>query len=127
MTVVYRWLTEDQSIMSFVFQTQANWDDFYNVCYPALEALDHPNKPVDMIIDVSRMSSFPRETLKELLYITQYSHVNLRYRIIISQNALFLELFKAFQRSYPIASQKLVLCHTMEDVHFVLDHFAPPR
>lgn len=127
MQVLYRWLNDNKSIMTFIFRPESTWDDFYAVCFEAFEEVHRVNHAVDVIIDLSRIRLFPRETIKELHYLTQFENTNIRYRMLISQNPLFLEIYRGFHRSYPTASQQLILCHTMEDAHFLLDQFAPPE
>lgn len=124
--VLYRWLNDNKSIMTFIFRPTSTWDNFYSVCYEAFEEVYRVNHAVDIIIDLSRVRSFPRETVKELHYLTQFENSNVRYRMLISQNPLFHEIHRGFSRSYPVASQKLILCYTMEEAHFLLDQFAPP-
>lgn len=126
MTVLYRWLNDNKSIMTFVFRPQSTWDDLYTVCFEAFEEIHTVNHAVDLIVDLSRVRQFPQQTIKELHYLTQFQHINMRYRVLISQNPLLHEIYRAFTRSYPTASQRLLLCHTMEDAHFLLDQFAPP-
>ncbi len=126
MSVVYRWLNNDKSIMSFIFQVDSTWDDFYDVSYLAFDQTRSVHHAVDTVLDLSRMVKFPRETIKELYYLTQFEHLNTRHRVIISQNPMMHEIYRAFHRSYPIPSQSLMLCHTMEEAHFILSQLAPP-
>jgi len=126
MQVLYRWLNDAKSIMTFIFRPDSNWDNFYAVSYEALEEVHAVKHAVDLVIDLSRVSVFPRETIKELHYLTQFEHANIRHRVLISQNPAFHEIYRAFNRSYPLASQQLVLCHTMEEAYFLLDQYAPP-
>ncbi|GEM_PF-2317310 len=124
--VLYRWLNDSKSIMTFVFRPTSTWDDFYMVCFEAFDEVHRVNHPVDVIIDLARAQHFPPETMKELYYLTQLENNNIRYRMVISQNPLFHEIYNGFNRSYPLASHKLILCYTMEEAHFLLDQFAPP-
>ena len=121
MNILYRWLDEDKSIMSFIFHSDSTWDNFYNVLAQAYDELNTVNHAVDIIIDLSRLKQIPEQTIKEFYYLTQLEHINLRHRLLISQNPLMSEVYNAFERSYPIPSFYLHLCRTMEDAYRFID------
>lgn len=122
MSILYRWLNNNKSIMSFIFHPMSTWDGLYNVLYEAFDEIHTVKHPVDVVIDLSRMQTFPVEMMKELHYLAQLEHVNLRYRMLISSNPLMYEIFNAFERSYPMPSQRLYLCGSMEAVHYFLEN-----
>lgn len=121
MSILYRWLNNNKSIMSFIFHPMSTWDGLYNVLYEAFDEIHTVNHPVDVVIDLSRLQTFSTDMMKELYFLAQLEHVNLRYRLLISSNPLLYEIFSAFERSYPVPSQRLHLCSSMEDVHRFLD------
>jgi hypothetical protein len=121
MSILYRWLNDDKSIMSFIFHSHSTWDNFYNVLSQAFGELHTVNHPVDIIIDLSRLQKIPQQTIKELYYLSQLEHINFRYRLLISQNPLMHEVYNAFVRSYPYPSDDLHLCWTMEEAHLFID------
>lgn len=121
MSILYRWLNDDKSIMSFIFHSNSTWDNFYNVLYQAFAEVHTVNHPVDIVIDVSRLQKIPVQTIKELHYLSQLEHINFRYRLLISQNPLMHEVYNAFVRSYPHPSSYLHLCRTMEEAHLFID------
>ena len=121
MTIIYRWLNDDKSIMSFIFHADSTWDNFYNVLSQAYDELYTVNHAVDIIIDLSRLKKIPGETIKELYYLTQLEHINLGHRLLISQNPLMHEVYNAFGRSYPVPSFYLHLCGTMEEAYRFID------
>lgn len=126
MNILYRWLNDDKSIMQFIFQPQAQWDDFYDVLFNAFDEMHTVNHPVDVIIDLSRMSTFPSQTIKELHYLAELKHVNFRFRLLISQNPLMHIVYSAFNRIYPASSGMLCLCATMEEAYTFIDLRARP-
>lgn len=117
MNILYRWLNDDKSIMSFIFHPDSTWDSFYNVLSQAFEEIHTVNHSVDIIIDLSRLQTIPSQTIKELHYLSQLEHLNLRHRLLISQNPLMHEVYRAFTRSYPFPSQHLTMCDTMENAY----------
>ncbi len=117
MNILYRWLNDDKSIMSFIFHSDSSWDSFYNILSQAFEEIHTVNHHVDIIIDLSRLQIIPSQTIKELHYLSQLEHLNLRHRLLISQNPLMHEVYRAFTRSYPVPSQQLILCDTMENAY----------
>jgi len=127
MTILYRWLDDDKSIMSFIFHPDSTWDNFYNVLAQAYDEIYTVNHAVDIIIDVSRLKQIPAHTIKELYYLTQLEHINLRHRLLISQNPLMHEVFNAFVRSYPVPSFSLHLCETMEDAYLFINLRTSPQ
>ena len=126
MSILYRWLDDDKSIMNFIFQPTTTWDNFYDVLYQAFDEMHTVNHEVDIIIDLSRLKDVSGRTIKELHYLSQLTHINFRYRVLISQDRFMHEVFNAFTRSYPIPSQKLHLCHTMEDVYYFINQRTHP-
>lgn len=115
--IAYRWLNDDKSMMHFLFHPHNSWDDFYTVLSLAYEEMHTVNHAIDLVIDVARLSKIPTQTIKELEYISRLEHINFRHRLLISQNPLMTLVFEAFSRSYPVASQALHLCATMEEAH----------
>lgn len=126
MNILYRWLNDDKSIMSFIFHPDSTWDNFYNVLFQAFNEIYTVNHMVDIIIDLSRWQKIPPKTIKELHYLSLLEHINFRYRLLISQNSLMHEVYNAFVRSYPISSNSLHLCWTMEEAHLFIDLRASP-
>ena len=121
MSLLYRWLDDDKSIMNFIFHADFTWDSFYNVLSQAFNEIHTVNHSVDIIIDLSRVRVIPVQTIKELHYLSQLEHINFRHRILISQNPLMREVFHAFVRSYPQSSRSLYLCETMEVAHHFIN------
>lgn len=117
MSILYRWLNNDKSIMSFIFHPTSTWDGLYNILYEAFDEIHTVNHPVDVVIDLSRLQVFPVDMMQELHYLAQLEHINLRYRLLISSNPMMYEIFRAFERSCPIPSMRLHLCSSMEDVY----------
>lgn len=117
MNIQYRWINDDKSIMHFLFHPESTWDDFYTILFVAFEEMHTVNHAIDIIVDVSRLKTIPRETIKELEYLSRLEHINFRHRIMISQNPLMSMIFDCFSRSYPVPSRALHLCPTMELAH----------
>lgn len=121
MSILYRWLDNKKSKMSFIFHSSSTWDNFYDVLYEVFNEIHTVNHPVDIIVDLSRMKNLPKGIIKELHYLSQLEHINLRHRLLISSNPLMNEIYQAFTRSYPLASQQLQLLPCMEAVYHFID------
>ncbi len=124
MGILVDWVDENQTALQYTLSGAWTWEALDVAIQRATELLDSSEKPVYVIIDMSRSPVLPFFRLKNLRTIAEApttNHPNNKGFLLVGANRFVRSMMKIFQQYFPDAFSRYTILQNPDELDLYLN------